>query len=143
MKKEKIKLENIKEKEISNEEKEKNEKETKKNKILLYTIPLILVIINAIIYFLTNKIIFLILFGIILFIFLFGWDGNSRVCPECNKWNGLVWTANNIIVRKTKFTKKNIFGKIKQLEKKERIIKKNAKCKNCGKSSQIEKKKRI
>lgn len=143
MKKEKIKLEDIKEKEISEEDKDKNEKENKKRKVILYTIPLTIVIVMAIIYFLTTKIIFLILFGIILFIFLFGWDGNSRICPECHKWNSMIWISNKNITKKTTFNKKNLLGKDIQKQKEEKLIRKEGKCINCGKISTIDKKRII
>ena len=50
-----ININKIKEREVSKKEIEQNEKISKRNKILMYTIPLTLIIIIAIIYILTNN----------------------------------------------------------------------------------------
>ena len=77
----------IKKRDIDKEEYERNEKESKRNKIILYYIPLICIIILAIIYIGTNNKYILIPFAIFFLTFLFGMDSNSRTCEKCKKWN--------------------------------------------------------
>lgn len=146
MKKKIIKKEDITkivEREVSENEIKKNNKIYKRNKLVLYSIPLVLVIINAIIYLLTNNNIFLIIFGITLFILLFGWDGNSRTCTKCKKWNSLIWIKNKNIIKVHYKNTKNIFGKLQEKAKEERLNQKEGKCINCGNIERIEKRRII
>ena len=68
-----------------------NEKKSKTLTIWLYIIPLICAVIIAIAYILTQLNILLIIFAVLMFIILFGWDGSTRTCPECKRWNAIVW----------------------------------------------------
>ena len=138
-----ININKIKEREVSQKEIKQNEKISKRNKILIYTIPLTLIIIIAIIYILTNNNYLLIPFGIIFLIFLFGWDSNQRTCKECKKWNSIIWTDSKIILKTTKNQKKNILGKEKTKSVKEKITRNVGKCTNCGKEITIEKNRKI
>ena len=138
-----IDIKKIKEKEISKEEIEKNEKISKKNKMYMYTIPLILIIIIVIIYILTNNNFLLIPFGIIFLIFLFGWDFNQRTCSECKKWNSIIWIDNKINLKTTPTQKKNLIGKTVTKNVREKVTKSTGKCTNCGKEITVEKIRKI
>ena len=138
-----ININKIKEREVSKKEIEQNEKISKRNKILMYTIPLTLIIMIAIIYILTNNNYLLIPFGAIFLIFLFGWDSNQRTCTECKKWNSIIWTDSKIILKTAKKQKKNVFGKEKIKSVKEKVTRNVGKCKNCGKEITIEKNRKI
>ena len=126
-----IDIKKIKKREISEKEIKKNEKESKKYKLLMYTIPIIILIILVILYIITVNHFILIPFGIIFFLFLFGWDSQQRICPKCKKWNSLIWIENKIILRTTK-TKKKILKKEYEKNKKEKVSRSVGKCKNCG-----------
>ena len=132
----------IKKRQVSEKEILKNEKEFKRNKILMYTIPIIALVILLILYILTINHYLLIPFGILFFIFLFGWDSKQRTCPKCKKWNSLIWIENKIILRTTK-TKKKILKKEYEKNKKEKISRSVGKCKNCGEETEIEKIKKL
>ena len=133
----------IKKRDIDKEEYERNEKESKRNKIILYYIPLICIIILAIIYIGTNNKYILIPFAIFFLIFLFGMDSNSRTCEKCKKWNSIVWIKSNIEVKDKIITKKGITGKEKSKKQKERIDRNTGKCTNCGNEVSKEKIKKI
>ena len=137
-----IDVKKIKKRQVSEKEILKNEKEFKRNKILMYTIPIIALVILLILYILTINHYLLIPFGILFFIFLFGWDSKQRTCPKCKKWNSLIWIENKIILRTTK-TKKKILKKEYEKNKKEKISRSVGKCKNCGEETEIEKIKKI
>ncbi len=141
MKRNKLDINKIKERNATEKEIKENEKEVKIKKVFLYIIPILLIIICIIFYVVTNKIIFLIGFGIMLLIALFGWDGNSRICPNCHKWNSLMWIDDKTVLRTTTTVRKGLFGKDKVEENKSYVSKKNAKCINCGKESKCEKQK--
>src|SRR5574344_222084 len=141
MKNKNFDINKIKERDITEKEIKENKKETTIRKIFLYIIPILIIIVCIIFYIVTNKIIFLIGFGAMLFIALFGWDGNSRICPNCHKWSSLIWTEDKRVVRTTTSVKKNLFGKDKTEEIKSYVSKKTAKCTNCGKISKSEKQK--
>lgn len=133
----------IKKRDIDKEEYERNEKESKRNKIILYYIPLICIIILAIIYIGTNNKYILIPFAIFFLIFLFGMDSNSRTCEKCKRWNSIVWIKSNIEVKDKIITKKGITGKEKSKKQKERIDRNTGKCTNCGNEVSKEKIKKI
>ena len=137
-----IDVKKIKKRQVSEKEILKNEKEFKRNKILMYTIPIIALVILLILYILTINHYLLIPFGILFFIFLFGWDSKQRTCPKCKKWNSLIWIENKIILRTTK-TKKKILKKEYEKNKKEKISRSVGKCKNCGEETEIEKIKKL
>ena len=137
-----IDIKKIKKREVSEKEILKNEKETKKYKMLMYTIPLIALIILIISYILTTNHYLLIPFGIVFFVFLFGWDSRQRTCPKCRKWNSLIWIENKVILRKTK-TKKKILKKEYEKDKKEKVSRSIGKCKNCGDEIEIERVRKI
>ena len=115
-----INIKNIKEKEISKDEIEKNEKISKRNKICMYTIPMIIIILLTIIYILTNINYLLIPFGVFFFIFLFGWDFNQRTCSKCKKWNSIIWTDSRVNIKTTPKQKKNLIGKVVTKNSKEK-----------------------
>ncbi len=138
-----ISINKIKERNVGEKEKQLNEKKSKINKLIMYTIPLSTIILLGIIYIFTNNNYLLIPFGIIFFIFLFGWDANQRTCSECKKWNSLVWIDNKIILRTTKKQKTNAFGKRTTKNVKEKVSQHIGKCTNCGKEITIEKNRKI
>ena len=138
-----ININKIKERNISIKEIEENEKISKRNKMCMYTIPLILLIIIVIIYILTYNHFLLIPFGIIFLIFLFGWDFNQRTCKECKKWNAIIWIDNNVVIKKSSAKKKNIIGKEVTKNIREKVTKSIGKCTNCGKEITIEKIRKI
>lgn len=137
-----IKVNNIKiikkGKNISADEKMANEKKSKSNMIVQYIIPLVAIIIISLFYIATQKNIFLILFGFLMIVVLFGWDCSSRTCPECKKWNTVIWTKNERRKRKTNVSKRSIFNKEKKKIIEEKYIKINGKCKNCNCEFEIE-----
>ena len=135
-----VSINKIKERKIGKEELEENEKDYKKKKLLIYTTPLISIIVIAIIYIFTNIHYLLIPFGILFLIFLYGWDSNQRTCPECKKWNSIIWTDTKVIVETAEKPKKGLLGKYK-LNK--RITRNVGKCTNCGKEITIEKQRKI
>lgn len=121
------------EKEIRN-----NEKEAKKLTTLLYTVPLVLAIIVAFIYIFTQLNFLLIIFAILMFVILFGWDGSTRTCPECKKWNAIIWTK---VDKETREVQSKNKGKKKS--SKEKITKMEGKCKYCQKTVNTERKRFI
>ena len=145
-------IEQIPEREVPAKERAINKKETSKRLSYTYIIPLVICIIIALAYLFTR--IFwllpvLVVFGLIT---MFGWDGSTRTCPKCRKWNAVVWIKNERIKRtKTVTTKEKkqdkfivlkIFSKSyrnkkpeyieKTRIKEERIKREHGKCKNCG-----------
>ena len=133
----------IKERKISKNEIEKNEKISKRNKLYMYTIPLIIIILLAIIYIPTNNNYLLIPFAIVFLIFLFGWDSNQRTCSECKKWNSVIWTNNKVDIQTTTKQKKNLIGKTVTKNVRKKITISTGKCTNCGKENTVEKIRRI
>ncbi len=121
------------EKEIRN-----NEKEAKKLTTLLYTVPLVLAIIVAFIYIFTQLNFLLIIFAILMFVILFGWDGSTRTCPECKKWNAIIWTK---VDKETREVQSKNKGKKKS--SKEKITKMEGTCKYCKKTVNTERKRFI
>ena len=75
---------------VSDSKKNLNEKESKKKIIFIYIIPLIALVALGFIYIFTHINILLIPFAFLMFIVLFGWDGATRVCPNCKIWNSVV-----------------------------------------------------
>lgn len=126
-------------KNIAEREKKENEKISKRRTITIYLIPLILMIITAISYILTQMMIFLILFGILMFIVLWGWDSSSRICPKCKKWNNVEWTKNERKERDTKVKKRSLLNKNKMKTVKEKYVRLEGKCKNCNCVFEMEK----
>ena len=122
----------IKERKISKNEIEKNEKISKRNKLYMYTIPLIIIILLAIIYIPTNNNYLLIPFAIVFLIFLFGWDSNQRT-----------WTNNKVDIQTTTKQKKNLIGKTVTKNVRKKITISTGKCTNCGKENTVEKIRRI
>lgn len=115
-----------------------NEKKSRTLTIFLYTIPLILAIIIAFIYIFTQLNFLLIIFAVLMFIVLFGWDGSTRTCPECKKWNAIIWTKVDKETRETQTKKGN-----KSKTSKEKITKMEGKCKYCQKTVNTERKRFI
>lgn len=115
-----------------------NEKKSRTLTIFLYTIPLILAIIIAFIYIFTQLNFLLIIFAVLMFIVLFGWDGSTRTCPECKKWNAIIWTKVDKETRETQTKKGN-----KSKTSKEKITKMEGKCKHCQKTVNTERKRFI
>ena len=97
-----------------NKEIVENEKKSKKMTMLLYVVPFACAVIIAIIYILTQLKFLLIIFAILVFITLFGWDGSTRTCPECRKWNAIVWTK---VEKETKESTKEARGKKRKILK--------------------------
>ena len=116
---------------ISDSKKNLNEKESKKKIIFIYIIPLIALVALGFIYIFTHINILLIPFAFLMFIVLFGWDGATRVCPNCKIWNSVVWIkSENISETEEIKTKKR-----KQKSNKKVKIKctiNQGKCKECG-----------
>lgn len=133
----------IKEREISKKEIEDNEKISKRNKLYMYTIPLIIIILLVIIYIATSINYLLIPFAIFFLIFLFGMDSNQRTCKECKKWNAIIWIDNKVILKTTSKQKKNLIGKSVTKKIKEKVTTSTGKCTNCGKEINVEKIRKI
>lgn len=132
---EKINLNDIKKKDISEEEKKENEEKSKKYTIILYKIPILLAIIIGLVYKFTNNNLFLIVFAIIIFIMLWGRDGNKGICPKCKKWDSVIWKKSNKKQMKKTITKEKrlkLFGKYKIKETKFYRYTYKGICKNCG-----------
>ncbi len=138
-----INIKKIKEREVSEKEIEENEKNANKFELIFYTIPLILIIILAILYILTAIHYILIPFAIVFLIFLFGWDARQRTCTYCKKWNSMIWTDSQIVLKTTKTKTKNFLGKDKEKNRREKINKLTGKCTFCGKETLREKSKRL
>ncbi len=119
-------------------EKVENEKRSKKLTICLYLIPLILAVIIALVYIFIQQNFLLIIFAVLMFVILFGWDGSSRICPECKRWNAIIWTK---VEKETREVKNNDKGK--KQNTKNRITKMEGKCKYCNKIVHTEKKRLI
>lgn len=115
-----------------------NEKKSKTLTIWLYIIPLICAVIIAIAYILTQLNILLIIFAVLMFIILFGWDGSTRTCPECKRWNAIVWIKSE---KQTREIEKENKGK--KQKSKEKITKMEGKCRYCNKIVHTEKKRII
>lgn len=116
---------------IPDSKKNLNEKESKKKIILIYIIPLIALVALGFIYIFTHINILLIPFAFLMFIVLFGWDGATRVCPNCKIWNSVVWIKSENISETEEIKAK----KKKQKSNKKVKIKytiNQGKCKECG-----------
>ena len=100
--KQKINVDKIKTREVSQEEIKKNELETKKKTWLFYRVPIVLVIILALIYIATYQNLLLIPIAIIFVVVLYGWDCHSRICQNCKKWNATVTLDAKQFLEKTK-----------------------------------------
>lgn len=137
--KQKINVDKIKEREVSEEEIEQNEKDTKKKTWTLYRLPIVITAILAIIYILTSQHLLLIPIALIFVLVLYGWDCHSRICPNCKKWNSTVTLNAETVLRKKQITQKNLLGKDKIKEKKDIVNKTKNKCLNCGHIQEIEK----
>ena len=137
--KQKINVDKIKEREVSEEEIEQNEKDTKKKTWVLYRLPIVITAILAIIYILTSQHLLLIPIALMFVLVLYGWDCHSRICPNCKKWNSTVTLNANTVLRKKQITQKNLFGKDKTKEKQNIVNKTKNKCLNCGHIQEIEK----
>ena len=137
--KQKINVDKIKEREVSEEEIEQNEKDTKKKTWVLYRLPIVITAILAIIYILTSQHLLLIPIALIFVLVLYGWDCHSRICPNCKKWNATVTLNAETVLRKKQITQKNLFGKDKTKEKQNIVNKTKNKCLNCGHIQEIEK----
>mgnify|MGYP005791326583 FL=1 len=137
--KQKINVDKIKEREVSEEEIEQNEKDTKKKTWTLYRLPIIVTAILAIIYILTSQHLLLIPIALMFVLVLYGWDCHSRICPNCKKWNSTVTLNAETVLRKKQITQKNLLGKDKIKEKKDIVNKTKNKCLNCGHIQEIEK----
>ena len=137
--KQKINVDKIKEREVSEEEIEQNEKDTKKKTWVLYRLPIVITAILAIIYILTSQHLLLIPIALIFVLVLYGWDCHSRICPNCKKWNSTVTLNAETVLRKKQITQKNLLGKDKIKEKKDIVNKTKNKCLNCGHIQEIEK----
>lgn len=132
MAKQKIDVNKIKEREVTEDEINKNKKETNKKTWLFYRIPIILDIILVVIYVPTAKNILLIPIAILFIFVLYGIDCHQRICKHCKKWNSTVTLLSERVLRKTKTKKQNLFGKDKVKEKKNIVDKAQLKCLNCG-----------
>ena len=116
---------------VSDSKKNLNEKESKKKIILIYIIPLIALVALGFIYIFTHINILLIPFAFLMFIVLFGWDGATRVCPNCKIWNSVVWIkSENISETEEIKTKKKKQKSNKKMKIKYTIN--QGKCKECG-----------
>ena len=91
-----------------------------------------MLVITGIIYIPTQKNILLIPFAILMFIVLFGHDASTRTCPNCKKWNSVIWEHVERKTKKEKITKKNIVGKKVEKDIKRKYVEYSGKCKNCG-----------
>ena len=119
-------------KDISKEEIESNLKIAKKRIILLYTIPLVLIVIVALAYLITQINWLLIPFAVLMLITLFGWDSGDRTCPNCKKWNAVSWGDSKSETKVKKVKKKDMLGREKVIEKKQIKRRFEGKCNNCG-----------
>ena len=137
--KQKINVDKIKEREVSEEEIEQNEKDTKKKTWVLYRLPIVITAILAIIYILTSQHLLLIPIALMFVLVLYGWDCHSRICPNCKKWNSTVTLNAETVLRKKQITQKNLLGKDKIKEKKDIVNKTKNKCLNCGHIQETEK----
>ena len=126
-------------KKISKKEIERNEKNSRNRTIFQYLIPAIVLIVLSIAYILTQMNIILILFGIFMFLALWGWDCSSRTCMNCKKWNSIIWTKTERLTRKTNISKTSMFGKSKKKAVKEKFTRLRGKCKTCDCEYEIEK----
>lgn len=113
-------------KNIDEKTKKENQKEANKKTLIMYLIPLIILIVLGISYIFTQLNILLIPFAILMFIVLIGWDGSTRTCPNCKKWNSIIWIKNENFSKTEKITKNK---KVKKTKKKYTIN--QGKCKNC------------
>ena len=122
---------------VSDSKKNLNEKESKKKIIFIYIIPLIALVALGFIYIFTHINILLIPFAFL----LFGWDGATRVCPNCKIWNSVVWIkSENISETEEKSENISETEEIKTKKKKQKSNKKvkikytinQGKCKECG-----------
>ena len=137
--KQKINVDKIKEREVSEEEIEQNEKDTKKKTWVLYRLPIVITAILAIIYILTSQHLLLIPIALLFIIVLYGWDSHSRICPNCKKWNSTITLNMETTLKNNQFTKKNLIGKDKIKDKQNIVTKTKSKCLNCGCVNEIEK----
>ena len=114
-------------KKIDEAEITKNEKESKKKTIIMYLVPMTILVIVGTVYIVAQRNWLLVIFAILMFIVLWGWDSSTRVCPKCKKWNSVVW------IKTERFDKKEekIVGK-KKKESKIKYTRNQGKCKNCG-----------
>ena len=116
---------------IPDSKKNLNEKEPNNKIILIYIIPLIALVALGFIYIFTHINILLIPFAFLMFIVLFGWDGATRVCPNCKIWNSVVWIkSENISETEEIKTKKKKQKSNKKVKIKYTIN--QGKCKECG-----------
>ena len=136
-------IKKIKEREVSKDEIEENEKISKRNKMYMYTIPMIIIILLAIIYISTNNNYLLIPFGILFLIFLFGWDSNQRTCKKCKKWNSIIWIDSKVDLKIKPKQKKNLIGKTVTKNVRQKVTISTGKCTNCGKENTVEKIRKI
>ena len=128
---------------MNKKEIETNAKLTKRNMIVMYIIPLILLIIVGVIYIPTQNNILLIPFAILMFIVLFGHDASTRSCPNCKKWNSVIWEKTEKKTKSMPVTKKNLIGKKKSTEVKRKYVVYTGKCNHCGYTFQREQEKII
>lgn len=138
MPRDKVDINKIKERNLSEEEIKENEKESNRKTWLLYRIPIIVDVILAIIYIPTSNNILLIPISIIFALILYGIDCKQRVCPYCKKWNSTVVQNYENVMRTSKIQKQNLIGKSKIQEKKNIVNKTASKCLNCGHESKKE-----
>lgn len=138
MPKDKIDINKIKEREVSEDEIKENEKESKKKMWISYRIPIIVEVILAVIYIPTTNNILLIPISIIFALILYGADCKQRLCPYCKKWNSTVINNYENVVRTSKTEKLNFIRKPKIKEKKNIVNKTASKCLNCGHESKKE-----
>lgn len=133
------KLDEIEEIQIDENTIKKNEKSNKIKLIFLFYIPITIVVILAMIYFFLRNIFVLISMGVAFFVLLFGIDGKMNTCPECRKWGQVIWNEKKSFLRTR--TKRNYtrFNRIKEIKKKDIIVKSKGKCTNCGKIIEKEK----
>lgn len=132
-------IKDIKQREVSKEEYEQNQKSSKSKMIIFYIIPLILLIIIAIVYIPTHYNPLLVPFAILMFLIMFGWDGSTRTCPKCKKWNSVIWTKVENKRRYEIKKKKRFLRKEKEVQVPIKIRHQEGKCKNCGHIFDIEK----
>ena len=101
-------------KNISKSQVEENQKKSKIRLIFLYIIPLIIAVVLGFVYIPTQKNILLLPFGIMFLITLFGWDGSTRTCTKCKKWNATIGIDSKV----TKEFEKSTVNKILELVEK-------------------------
>lgn len=119
-------------KNISKSQVEENQKKSKIRLIFLYIIPLTIAVVLGFVYIPTQKNILLLPFGIMFLITLFGWDGSTRTCTKCKKWNATIGIDSKVTKEFEEIKVKGLFGKerIKRRQVKHTISK--YECKNCG-----------